>query len=187
MVGEKTCVKPTAAPQVFEFDVPCSVVAAVCEPGKGRLQEAVSLRQRQAQEDPIIGGEVVVEPEVALVDGVRRLGVHQIVVLEPILVRIGVELDEVFGERIETVCRDHVALKRLAGQRIVDGAVPLAGEVAVALCGGRHRVDPRVCAPTAGALVVHEEECLVLADRTAHRATELLEMERRLRGVGSSK
>ena len=44
-------------------------------------------------------------------------------------------------------------------------------------------IDPGVGAPAAGGLVVDEEERLVLPDRTAQRAPELLEVEGRLRGL----
>ncbi len=99
-------------------------------------------------------------------------------------VRLRIELGQDVGRRrVPATGRDDVARERLAGQRVVDGAVDL-GEVALAHLRRGHGREVGLAGPDAQALVVGEEERLVLDDRPAEGGAELVLREVRLRAAG---
>ena len=127
-----------------------------------------------ADEDLVLLGEALVDPERDLVRiQVAFRGPR--IVARP-YVRIRYELGEVDRLRRQAAGGDHVAGKRLAGERVVD-PVPDAAEVAP-LHGGRGdgQVDRQLPA-LAGSFVAQEEERLPLHERAPEGAPELVPVE----------
>ena len=122
-------------------------------------------------------GDVLVEPHAELVPAVENVRRLRVAVAGLVRQR-HVVVEQLRRDRVEARGWDHVAGKRLAALRIADRRP--AREVAGALRRVRHH--PRVggAAPVAEAFVVAEHECLVLDDRPAGRAAELVLIEGRL-------
>ena len=169
---------PSPAPKVKPAS-PCGSVAG---------SSAVRLLVAVAGEEAVARRQRVIDLDVELVVLPLERRVDQVVVdrlpgraARAGGVRLGDELvEDVPRRRIEPVRRDDVARERLAGQRIVDDAVDL-GEVTRAHLRRRHRRQIGRALVDAVALVVEEVEGLVLDDRAADRAAELVLAEVRLR------
>ena len=90
------------------------------------------------------------------------------------------------GDRIEPILRDNIAIEGRSRQRIVDddghtGAAPEIREIPLAVQQRRHRREHRIARELPRAFPRREEKCLSPPDRTAERAAELVQPQRRLR------
>ena len=157
---------------------------------EGRRLEAVGLVVAVADEEPVVVGQAVVQLDVELVVLARHVRVDEVVVdrlagggvAGPLRVRLGIELrHDVRGGGIPPALRDDVARERRAGtERVVDDAGQL-GEVPLAHAHRGHGREVGLGRGQPQALVVREDERLVLDDRAADRAAELVLREVALR------
>jgi len=92
-------------------------------------------------------------------------------------IRLGIELAQDIGrDAVDAILRNHVAGERLAGRRIVDDPRNLR-EIATPHRERRHRRQKRLPLRLTVPLVASEEEGLLLENRAAERAAELILLE----------
>ncbi len=153
--------------------------------GERARRERVDVVVGIAGEQRVVVVEAVIDPEVggaAVLGAVARAGE---IIRQPRRRRRRVKGDVIQRDRVEPARRDEVAGERGArgGGRIVNRHREL-GEVAGAHLHRRHGRHEGEALRQLEALVVAEEERLVLLQRTADAAAELILIERRLRPGG---
>src|ERR1700733_12256623 len=91
---------------------PLQTVSSVGKPGQRRLLKAVCVAYRSAPENLLSRVDRVIESRVALIDVVVAGIVGDIVVGQAGLVRRGIKIEDVLGDRIEAVGGNDVPRKR---------------------------------------------------------------------------
>ena len=135
----------------------------------------------------------MIDAHIPLIPVLPLRGVGQVVVERAVVLRRRVGIDQLPSHRIESRDWNDVAGKRVAGETRPGGArgeriedAVLAAEITAAHGHARHADQGAVQRGAPEALIIHEEECPVLAvinlgqpDRAAQREPELVVSERR--------
>ena len=143
-----------------------------------RRLDAIGCRAEIAHQQRVGARDLVVAAEADRVAIVGRRRRHDVAGRAAVRGRHEV-VDQLERRRIEAAGRNDVAVERLAGERIADRRA--AREIAAPLRIRQHDDVRRIALLIAVALVVPEQEQLVLLKRTAGRAAELILFQRGLR------